>query len=318
MLCPGDILISMTGYIGDTAWVRESDLPAVVNQRVGIFSLAEPHAIERRFLFYVLRSDEVRSEFERRGYGSAQPNISPSLIQTVAIPLPPLAEQRAIAEVLGALDDKIEANRRVAQLTEQLARALFSDALAAFEDGKAVLSPLGNYIEHLPGKYLPRADYVRAGRYKVYGSNSVMGTHDRYLYEGPFTVMARIGSNCGALVWSAEPAWVNNNASALRARPGVDPWFLHRFLQTIDMDQHRAGSGQPFIRVDSLLATPVRLPDEDQQRLVGVKLRALADRAWCAETESTSISALRDTLLPRLLSGELRVRDAESIVGEAV
>jgi type I restriction enzyme S subunit len=252
------------------------------------------------------------------GAGATRPALTKAELTRLEVDLPPLVEQRAIAEVLGALDDKIEANCRVAQLTEQLARALFSDALAAFEDGKAVLSPLGNYIEHLPGKYLPRADYVRAGRYKVYGSNSVMGTHDRYLYEGPFTVMARIGSNCGALVWSAEPAWVNNNASALRARPGVDPWFLHRFLQTIDMDQHRAGSGQPFIRVDSLLATPVRLPDEDQQRLVGVKLRALADRAWCAERESTSISALRDTLLPRLLSGELRVRDAESIVGEAV
>jgi len=128
LLQPEDILIAMTGYIGDVAWVRRSDLPAVVNQRVGLFSVVDPSRIDKRFLFYVLRSKDVRQEIERRGYGSAQPNVSPSLIHAVPIPLPPLSEQRAIAEVLGALDDNIEANRRTCSITEGLARDLFANA----------------------------------------------------------------------------------------------------------------------------------------------------------------------------------------------
>jgi len=71
----GDILIAMTGYIGDVAIVRERDLPAVLNQRVGRFSIRDPLRLDPRFLFYVLRDDDVRKEIESLGYDTAQPPI---------------------------------------------------------------------------------------------------------------------------------------------------------------------------------------------------------------------------------------------------
>jgi len=119
-------------------------------------------------------------------------------------------------------------------------------------------------------------------------------------------------------MWSEKPAWVNNNASALRAKPGVDPWFLHRLLETVDMDQHRGGSGQPFISVESLLSTVVVVPDASQQSVVGVKLRALSELEHGADMENLVLADLRDALLPKLLSGDLRVREAEEFVGEVV
>jgi type I restriction enzyme S subunit len=209
------------------------------------------------------------------------------------------------------LDDKIECNRSVYTLTESLARALFTVSL---ELGEGELRHLGELVEHLPGKYLPRDRYLDGGQYAVFGSNSIMGSHSEYLYKGPFTVMARIGSNCGTLMWSEKSAWVNNNASVLRARPGIDPWLMHRVLETIDMNQHRAGSGQPFIRIDSLLSTVVTVPRSSAQPLLGEKLQALAQRGDSASIESRILGALRDALLPKLLSGELRVHDAESVV----
>src|SRR5690242_10017062 len=66
----GDILIAMTGYIGEVALVRNCDLPAVLNQRVGRFSIRDPNRLDQRFLFYLLRDANVRSEIERLGYGS--------------------------------------------------------------------------------------------------------------------------------------------------------------------------------------------------------------------------------------------------------
>ena len=132
-----DILIAMTGYIGDVAIVRSHNLPAVLNQRVGQFTIRDPDVLLQRFLFYLLRSEGIRREIEGFGYGSAQPNISPTLIHSVEIPLPPLPEQRAIAHVLGTLDDKIDLNRRMNETLEEMARALFKSWFVDFEPVRA-------------------------------------------------------------------------------------------------------------------------------------------------------------------------------------
>ena len=133
----GDLLIAMTGYVGDVAIVRSYDLPAVLNQRVGRFTIHDPNKLLQPFLFYLLRARDVRAEIEGLGYGSAQPNISPTLIQSVEVPLPPLAEQRAIAHILGTLDDKIELNRRMNQTLEEMARALFKSWFVDFDPVRA-------------------------------------------------------------------------------------------------------------------------------------------------------------------------------------
>ncbi len=101
----GDILIAMTGYVGDVARVLETDLPVVLNQRVGKFIVKNKSKLDEDFFFQFLSWSETRRTIESLGYGSAQPNVSPSLIHSVEMPLPPIAEQRSIASVLGALDE---------------------------------------------------------------------------------------------------------------------------------------------------------------------------------------------------------------------
>ncbi|MCS5693630.1 restriction endonuclease subunit S, partial [Cyanobium sp. FGCU-6] len=139
LLSNGDILIAMTGYIGDVARVRKTDLPCVLNQRVGKFSVRDKERLDADFLYSFLAWAETRQTIEALGYGSAQPNVSPSLIHKVEIPLPPLAEQKAIAAVLGALDDKIEMNRRLNATLEAMARALFQSWFVDFDPVRAKL-----------------------------------------------------------------------------------------------------------------------------------------------------------------------------------
>ena len=156
-LCVGDILIAMTGYIGDVALVRDHNLPVLLNQRVGRFDLRDQKRLHSRFLFYVLRNPEVRQEIEGLGYGSAQPNVSPTLIHGVRIPLPPLPEQRAIAHILGTLDDRIEANRRMAATLEEMARVLFRAWFVTFEPVRAKAEGRWRPGQTLPG--LPASLY---------------------------------------------------------------------------------------------------------------------------------------------------------------
>ena len=82
---------------------------------------------------------------------------------------------------------------------------------------------IGDIATIVPGKYLPKSEYVEDGDYFVYGSNSVMGKHSKFLIEPPHTVMAAIGAYAGAVRYSPEPSWVNNNAFGLLVKPAVLP-----------------------------------------------------------------------------------------------
>jgi type I restriction enzyme S subunit len=111
----------------------------VLNQRVGKFYVRDHKRLDPDFLYAFLTWPETRQTIERLGYGSAQSNVSPSLIHKVRIPLPPIAYQKAIAAVLGALDDKVESNRRMNATLETMARALFQSWFVDFDPVRAKL-----------------------------------------------------------------------------------------------------------------------------------------------------------------------------------
>jgi type I restriction enzyme S subunit len=150
-LRPGDILISMTGYIGEVARVRNEGR-MLLNQRVGKFSVKNPTRLDNDFLFHCLRDPEMKSKFAAHAYGAAQPNISPSLIEQQVIPLPALPTQRRIAGILSAYDDLIENSQRRIKILESMARALYREWFVHFrfpghENQPRVASQLGEIPE---------------------------------------------------------------------------------------------------------------------------------------------------------------------------
>ena len=374
----GDILIAMTGYIGDVAIVRERDLPAVLNQRVGRFSIRDPLRLDPRFLLYVLRDDDVRKEIESLGYGSAQPNVSPSSIHSVAIPLPPLAEQRAIAHILGTLDDKIELNRRMSETLEAMARALFKAWFVDFEPVRAKMEGRWQRGQSLPG--LP------AHLYDLFPTRLV----DSELGEIPE------GWEVGTLGDLSEKPQYGYTASAKEEPVGPKflritdinklPWIdwttvPYCEIEPEDFEQYRLHSGDVLIarmadpghgvvieeQVEAVFASYLirfRLKDQAYIRYIQYWLRsdgywelvtsrhagttrdslnaqvlssfqliippkpiasafseivnALRNKVVAAVNESRTLAALRDALLPKLISGELRVKNIEEMIGRIV
>src|ERR1035437_10022693 len=142
----GDLLISMTGsgpqapnsVVGRVARFTGPSDKYLINQRVGRFVNKVPDKLDQRYLFYVLAQEETLWKLVSIATGSAnQANISGSQIESLEVPLPPLAEQKAIAAVLGALDDKIELNRRMNATLEAMARALFQSWFVDFDPVRA-------------------------------------------------------------------------------------------------------------------------------------------------------------------------------------
>ncbi|MDX2591796.1 restriction endonuclease subunit S [Streptomyces sp. WI03-4A] len=309
LLPAGTILVAMYGATAGKLGVLGR--PMACNQACCAL-VVKPGAADPRFLFYALLNS--REELKGLANGAAQQNLSVRVIKEFRIPNPSLEVQQRAGSLLGALDDKVAVNERIVGTCRDLAGALFQQATVS--PGSRTV-PLSELAVHKPGKYLSKDAYAAGGPYAVYGSNSVMGWHSACLYEGRFAVLARIGSNCGSVRWSNSPAWVNNNASAIIPKDSRDALLLRHALDTVDMAPHRSGSAQPFIRVDSLMATDVTVPAASDHGRVTAQLEALARREAVAGPESRQLAQLRDTLLPQLMSGRLRVKDAEKIVEDA-
>jgi type I restriction enzyme, S subunit len=123
-----------------------------------------------------------------------------------------------------------------------------------------------------------------------------MGHHREPLYLGPMIVLARIGANAGALRYSNEPAWINNNASALIPDLAVNPRWLYYKLLSMSLDQYRAGTSQPFIALDALMSATVDIPDRNTQNLIADALSALDDKIELNRRMNTTLEAMARAL----------------------
>ena len=130
ILFRGDVLVTMSGEIGSVGVVRV-DRPIFVNQRVGRVTPTSPD-IDLLYLGYAMQEPKQKQRMENYAYGAAQPNISPTLIESLPIYLPKLVVQKQIAKILGNLDDLIENNRRRIEILEEMARLLYREWFVHF------------------------------------------------------------------------------------------------------------------------------------------------------------------------------------------
>jgi type I restriction enzyme S subunit len=372
LLRRGDILIAMTGYIGDVARIRD-DSPRLLNQRVGRFEVVDPNKLDREYLFYVLRNAETKHKIAALGHGSAQPNVSPSAIHSIEIPLPKLAEQQAIASTLCSLDDKIEQNRRTGAKFEELARAVFKAWFVDFEPVKAkaagaksfpgmpddAFAALPTTFQDSPLGPVPKGwdtgtlgDVFEVGVGGQWGEDEpseraslaarcLRGIDCHQLASGvlpdvprrflkPELAAKRIltdgvvlvegsGSFCGrSFFWRQsyaslfdEPVLYTNFTKRLDARLSASQsligWLHMRTAYDAGgMSAHRTGSAFPNLDLDGLLSTsPLAIPPKEMSDPFAEIFNALNDPHYIHE--SRKLAELRDYLLPRLLSGKVRV-----------
>lgn len=314
----GDVLVAMTGAsLGAMAIVRDDDLPLLLNQRVGRID-AISDALDGYFLYYVLSSGSGYAQLINLGHGSAQANLSSGDFGRIEIPLPSLIEQKAIADVLGALDDKIESNRRQQSTLLDICHATFDVALVNGADVMMV----DDMVHFRNNERKPLSAMERAGmekRFPYYGATGIFDYVDAYLFDDmniligeDGSVVNEDGTPVAQLAWGKY--WVNNHAHVLSGK-AVSTELAYIALARSDVRPLITGAVQLKINMGNLKSLEVALPS--------VEVRGGIDREiqenlalWRAKSdESKRLEGIRDALLPELLSGRLRVKDAESIVG---
>lgn len=153
---PGDIVMTTEAPLGEVAQLDGRKV--ALAQRV-ITLRGKPDVLDNTFLKFLLQSNPVQEELRSRGTGTTVVGIRQSELRKVSLTLPPLAEQKAIAAVLGALDDKIEVNRRMNATLEAMARALFQSWFVDFDPVRAKLDPgtAGPTLDPAPAALFPHS-----------------------------------------------------------------------------------------------------------------------------------------------------------------
>jgi type I restriction enzyme, S subunit len=342
----GDLLYSREGtYFGIAA-----EVPPVIRVCLGqrmVLLRPDPSSVNTRFLRYWLNSPAMILHIHGHRDGSVAERVNLPTIRGLPVALPPLSEQRAIAHMLGALDDKVELNRRMNETLEAMARALFKSWFVDFDPVRAKaegrdpglpkplvdlfparladsqlgevpegwgVSKLGDLLELAYGRAL-KADDRRGGDVPVYGSNGQVGWHDARLAAGPGIVVGRKG-NPGVATWTPKDFFAIDTAFYVLPRENCRSLhFLFHVLQAHDLASLGADSAVPGLNRNLAYMSTQVLPPRALLEKFDWYARSIAACVHRGNEESRTLAGLRDTLLPQLISGQLRVRDAEKFIG---
>ena len=278
------------------------------------------------------------------------PYVSLTAQRTLRVTLPPPQEQKAIAAIIGTLDDKIELNRRTNETLEAMARALFKswfvdfDPVHAKKAGRAPegmdaataslfpdefeqsasggvpsgwsMNRLGDLLELKRGYDLPSAQR-KVGTVPIVSSSGPSGTHDRAMVQAPGIVTGRYGT-IGRVFYVREPFWPLNTTLYVRELKGLEPLYAFYLLTQIDFTKFSDKAAVPGVNRNHVHEEMVVAASPATQKAFVQIAASFLDKVAAAEADIVTLTALRDALLPKLLSGELRVPEAERIVGKAV
>lgn len=319
------------------------------------------HGNNPRFVYYFLKSINLASY----NSGSAQPSLNRNFIHPLIITVPKRPEQDNIAELLGALDDKIELNRQTNVTLEALARTIFKDWFVDFgptrakaEGREPYLSPelweffpdtlddedkpegwefceLQDIVELNPRESLKKgeeAPYLDMAALPTSGSIPDPPVSRAFLsgmrFRNGDTLLARITpcleNGKTAFVQSLPAnnvAWGSTEFIVLRAKSHIPKAWTYLLARDSNFRAHaiqsmNGTSGRQRARTEALAVYPLVKPDIRVWEAFGNLIGPMFDRINAAGDESNTIAQTRDLLLPKLMSGEILLKDAERIVGE--
>ena len=343
-----DVLLNITGdSVARVCQVAPDVLPARVNQHVAIIR-PDPNKLSPRFLRYFLVSPEIQAMLlSWAGSGGTRNALTKNMIESIDVQAPKdVIEQRAVAHILGTLDDKIELNRRMNETLEAMARALFKSWFVDFDPGRAKMAgrlsdeqagdpglpqpladlfpdrlvnselgevpegwevaTLGDLMDLVYGKAL-KADNRHCGNVPVYGSNGRVGWHDEKLFVGPGIVVGRKG-NPGVITWVATDFFAIDTTFVVVPKGGTQALpFMFYSLQQQDLPSIAADSAVPGLNRNLAYMNRQIVPPDVIIERFSQYIETIFCQLHRQEEESRTLATVRDTLLPKLVSGELRV-----------
>jgi len=269
------------------------------------------NGVHGKYLYYLLKSMNLAS----MNVGSAVPSLTTEVLNKVEISLPDLPTQRQIAQILTSLDDKIELNLQMNQTLEAMAQAIFKEWFVHFnfpgfdgelEDGL----PKGWRVEKLANictvKYGKDHKHLEDGVIPVYGSGGIMRYAERALCENESILIPRKGT-LSNLFYVTEPFWSVDTMFYTIINEDRIRKYLFYLLKSLNLASMNVGSAVPSLTTEVLNKIDIVVPEngllEEFENIVSNFYSKLDENS----RQIKSLTQLRDTLLPKLMSGQIEV-----------
>lgn len=317
MLQEDDILISKDGTIGKIGYVKELDMPTTVASGIFVIRNERPELIDTGFIFHFLRSPYFKAFIEMRTEGSVIPHLYQKDFVDLDFPLYPLEVQKKIASILNLLDEKIALNKEINKNLYEQMLAIFDNAKRTSSWHAHKLSDVLTFFDNLrkPLSSIQRAKMTHI--YPYYGATSIVDYVEDYLFDGTYILISEDGAN--VVDASGHPLtqytygkfWVNNHAHIVKGTSDYSNALIYAILGTLNMQSIVTGAAQPKINQANLRNFETALPENEEAQILSSILNPMFQQMIYHDQENENLSALRDTLLPQLMSGDFDVSDID-------
>jgi type I restriction enzyme, S subunit len=335
---PGDIAFTHRATVGRIARVGAHAPDFVANPGVTLWRVLDKATLDPNFLYYFMQTPFFMNQvWAEAGNTDTFPYISLTQQRGLELRFPAVSLQRAIGEVLGAIDDRIALLRDTNATLEAIAQALFKSwfvdfdpvrakrqglAPAGMDEATAALFPdvfeesaLGSVprtwragkvedlLELAYGKALKATDRI-AGEVPVYGSGGITGVHNEALVNSPTVVVGRKGT-VGSLYWEDRPCFPID--TVFYVRPKVPLTFCFYQLALLGLEDMNTDGAVPGLNRGNAYRLPVAIPPTKVLVAFDEIASSVRARIFANDQQAQTLATLRDTLLPRLISGQLRL-----------
>ena len=279
------------------------------------WSIINTDKVDPKFLFYSI----CKRDFASMNVGSAVPSMTVNILNDIQISYPKnIEDQRRIASILSSLDRKIELNNKINADLEEMAQAIFKNWFVDFEpfkDGKFVDSELGMIPEGwkvgclgdlITIKYGKDHKKLDDGIFPVYGSGGFMRFVNSWLYNGESVLIPRKGT-LDNIMYVCEKFWTVDTMFFSVPKMDYVMKYVYNYIKRFDFSKMNEGTSVPSNTAARLNKMPILIPTHEILEMYDETLCPIYNKRKMKDKESRTLSLLRDTLLPRLMSGEIEV-----------
>ena len=308
-LIPANSLVVAMYGDGDTAGnVAINKVPLTTNQACCNF-VVDPAKADYRFLYYYLKANY--NNLVGLKLGGSQQNLNAATLKRFPVPTVPVELQRKIAAILSAYDDLIANNQRRIALLEGMAEEIYREWFVrmrfpgAQRTAVTMKRPFDDLCLLSRGFDLPDAD-MQPGDVPVVASTSIKGYHNVAKVQPPVVTTGRSGS-LGTVLLVNESAWPLNTALYVKDFRGNSPYVVFFTLKNLHLENFNAGAGVPTLNRNHLAGIRVFIPPKEIQQAFDRHVEPMLKMAEDLRDASQLLASQRDALLPRLISGKLKV-----------
>ena len=319
----GDILISVVGTIGLVGIV--GDTLDKANQTENCDKIINIKNVLPEYLYYYLISSFGQEEIRKGTVGAVQPKLPLENVKDISVLYPAIEEQERIVNILSSIDKKIEMNNAINNNLEQQAKVLYKDWFFDFSpfstEGNLPdnwrIGTVDDIVQLHDSKRVPLSGAERDKMEKIYpyyGATSLMDYVDNYLFDGIYLLLGEDGTVVDSLGFPIlqyvyGQFWVNNHAHIITGKEGFSVEELYLFFSLTNIKSIVTGAVQQKVSQQNLKKVPAIIPSKNALSAFDDLIQPVFSQIRNLKDENARLSGLRDTLLPRLMTGELDVSD---------